>query len=83
MDIQEMKDIITKEFGINSISSPLGSCTENFLNQRILEIATKNSFPPDIIDIFKKNPYKFGKYQKFDNGTFSGRHFIALLSCLK
>lgn len=82
MDIQEIKNIIIREFGVISISSPLGSCRENFLNYKILEIAAKYSFPSNIIDIFKKNPYKFRKYQKFDNGTFSGRYFISLL-CLK
>lgn len=74
-----MKNIIAKEFGVNSIGSPLGSCTEGFLNNKILEIAIKNNFPSDIINIFKKNPYKFGIYQKFDNGRLSGKYFIALL----
>lgn len=79
MSLEEMKSIIAKEFGINSIGSPLGSCTENFLNNKILEVATKNNFPTDIIEMFKKNPYKFGTCQKYDNGRCSGKYFIALL----
>lgn len=79
IDIEEMKRIIEQEFGVNSISSPLGSCTEDFLNNRILDVATRNNFPSDIIDKFKNNPYRFGVCQKFDNGTSSGRYFINLL----
>lgn len=79
MNLEEMKRIIEKEFGVNSMSSPLGSCTEEFLNNWILKVATKKKFPLDIIDKFKNNPYKFGTYQKFDNGKSSGRYFISLL----
>lgn len=37
MSLEEMKSIIIKKFGVNSIGSLLGSCTENFLNSKILE----------------------------------------------
>lgn len=80
MSLEEMKGIVAKEFGIESISSPLGSCTEEFLNNKILDVAVKNNFPANIIERFKKNPYKFGVYQKFDNGRYSGKYFIALLN---
>lgn len=79
MSLEEMKRIVAKEFGIESISSPFGSCTEEFLNNKILEVAVKNNFPANIIERFKKNPYKFGKYQKFDNGRSGGKCFITLL----
>ncbi len=79
MNLEKMKNIIAKEFGIDSIGSPLGSCTEDFLNNKIIEVAVKNNFPPNMIRLFKKNPYRFGAYQKFDNGRFSGKYFIALL----
>lgn len=79
MNIKEMKSIIAKEFGVNSFASPLGTCKEYFLNDKILQVAVKNNFPPAIIDKFKNNPYRFGQCQKFDNGTLSGRHFISLL----
>ncbi len=39
MNLEEMKNIIAKEFGIDSIGSPLGSCTEDFLNNKIIEVA--------------------------------------------
>lgn len=79
MELEEIKNIIAKEFGINSIGSPLGSCTEKFLNNKILEVASKHNFPADIVEIFKQNPYKFRGHQKFDNGLFSGRYFVSLL----
>lgn len=79
MNLEEMKRVIENEFGLNSISSPLGTCTEMFLNNKILEVAKKNNFPQNIIDKFKNNPYRFGKFQKFDNGEHSGRYFIHLL----
>lgn len=79
MNVEEMKNVIAKEFGVYSIASPLGSCTENFLNSKILQVATKNNFPPNIIDKFMENSYKFRSYQEFDNGRLSGKYFIALL----
>lgn len=79
MNVEEMKNVIAKEFGVDSFASPLGSCTEVFLNNKILQVAVENNFPPNIIDKFKNNPYKFRPYQKFDNGRLSGRYFIALL----
>lgn len=79
MNTKEMKSIISKEFGVNSFASPLGTCTESFLNDKILQVAVKNNFPPVIIDKFKNNPYRFGKCQKFDNGILSGRYFILLV----
>lgn len=80
MNFEEMKNIIAKEFGTESISSPLGSCTEEFLNNKILEVAVRYNFPSDIIEKLKKNQYKFGVCQKFDNGKCSGRYFISLLN---
>lgn len=61
MNIKEMKSIIAKEFGVNSFASPLGTCKEYFLNDKILQVAVKNNFPPTIIDKFKNNPYRFGQ----------------------
>lgn len=33
MNKEEMEEIIKKEFGVGSLSSPIGSCTEDFLNK--------------------------------------------------
>jgi hypothetical protein len=79
MNKEEMQTIIKKEFGVGSVSSPFGTCTENFMNNKILEVAEKNNFPSEIIKIFKDNPVKFPKYQKLDNGNMSGKYFIGLL----
>lgn len=79
MNKEEMEEIIKKEFGVGSLSSPIGSCTEDFLNNFIIKIAMKNNFPKDIIEIFQRYPYKFPKYKRFDNGEAVGRYYINLL----
>lgn len=71
---------IQSYIGTDSIGSPLGSCTEEFLNNKILDVAVRNSFPTGIIEKFKNNPYKLGVCQKFNNGRFSGKYFIMLLN---
>lgn len=76
---EDMISIIEKEFGVNSISSPFGSCKADFLNNKIVEIAEKYSFPQEVIEIFKKYPYVFPKYKHWDNGSGAGRYFIGLL----
>lgn len=44
MNKEKMKEIIKKEFGVGSLGSPIGICTEDFLNNFIIEIAMKNNF---------------------------------------
>lgn len=80
MNKERMEEIIKKEFGVDSLSSPLGSCAADFLNNKIIEIAKKNDFPEDIIELFQKHPYIFPKYKKYDNGESVGRYYINLLS---
>lgn len=79
MDKERMEEIIKKEFGVDSLGSPLGSCTEDFLNDKIIEIAKRNNFPVDIIELFQNHPYIFPKYKKYDNGECVGRYYINLL----
>lgn len=79
MNKDRMEEIIKKEFGVGSLSSPFGSCTEDFFNNKIIEVAKGNDFPKDIIELFQKYPYKFPKYKKYDNGEGVGRYYINLL----
>lgn len=79
MNKERMEEIIKKEFGVGSLGSPFGSCKEDFLNNKIIEIAKKNNFPEDIIELFQKYPYTFEKYRHYDNGERAGRYFINLL----
>ena len=67
-DITEIVNIIEKSWGMNSIGCPFGSCTEEFANKKMLEIANKNNFPDDVLELIKANPIKFHKYQKFCDG---------------
>ena len=43
-DITEIINTIEKSWGVNSIGSPFGSCTEEFANEKMIEIANKNNF---------------------------------------
>lgn len=79
MNRERMEEIIKKEFGVGASCSPLGSCTQEFLNNKIIEIAKKNNFPEDIIELFQKYPYVFPKFKKYDNGEGVGRYYINLL----
>lgn len=79
MNKERMEEIIKKEFGVGSSCSPFGSCTQEFLNNKIIEIAKKNNFPEDIIELFQKYPYVFPKFKKYDNGEGVGRYYINLL----
>lgn len=79
MNRERMEEIIKKEFGVGASCSPLGSCTQEFLNNKIIEIAKKNNFPEDIIELFQKYPYIFPKYKKYDNGEGVGIYYINLL----
>lgn len=78
-DITEIINIIEKSWGVNSAGCPFGSCTENFANEKMVEIANKNNFPNDILELIKANPIKFPQYQKFDNGRGIGRYFANLV----
>ena len=62
---------------------PFGSCTEEFANKKMLEIANKNNFPDDVLELIKANPIKFHKYQKFDNGRGIGRYYANLIRQMK
>ena len=82
-DITEIVNIIEKSWGVNSIGFPFGSCTEEFANKKMLEIANKNNFPDDVLELIKANPIKFHKYQKFDNGRGIGRYYANLIRQMK
>lgn len=81
-DITEIINIIEKSWGLNSIGCPFGSCTEEFANEKMLEIANKNNFPNDVFELIKANPIKF-QYQKFDNGRGIGRYYANLIRQMK
>jgi hypothetical protein len=78
-DITEIINIIEKSWGVNSIGCPFGSCTEEFANEKMIEIANKNNFPDDVLKLIKANQIKFHKYQKFDNGRGIGRYYANLV----
>lgn len=82
-NITEIINIIEKSWGVNSIVCPFGSCTEKFANEKMIEIANKNNFPDNIIELIKDNPIKFHKYQKFDNGRGIGKHYVNLVRQMK
>ena len=79
-NITEIINIIENSWGVNSIGCPFGSCTEEFANEKMIEIANKNNFPDNVLELIKTNPIKFPKYQKFDNGRSIGRYFINLIT---
>lgn len=78
-DITEIINIIEKSWGVNSIGSPFGSCTEKFANEKMIEIANKNNFPDDVLELIKANPVKFPEYKKYDNGRGIGRYYANLI----
>ena len=78
-DITEIINIIEKSWGVNSIGSPFGSCTEKFANEKMIEIANKNNFPDDVLELIKANPVKFPEYKKYDNGRDIGRYYANLI----
>lgn len=82
-NITEIINIIEKSWGVNSIGCPFGSCTERFANEKMIEIANKNNFPDDVLELIKANPMKFHKYQKFDNGRGIGRYYANLIRQMK
>lgn len=47
------------------------------------EIANKNNFPDDVLELIKANPIKFHKYHKFDNGRGIGRYYANLIRQMK
>lgn len=79
----EIINIIEKSWGVNSVGCPFGSCTEEFANEKMIEIANKNNFPDNIIGLIKNNPIKFHEYQKFDNGRGIGRYYANLIRQMK
>ena len=75
-----MIQIIRKAFNVDKVGSAWGSCTEEFLNNKAVEIAVENNFPKEIIELFKNNPYRFPfKNQRFSNGIGAGIHYLRLL----
>lgn len=42
-NITDIINIIEKSWGVNSIGCPFGSCTEEFANEKMIEIANKNT----------------------------------------
>lgn len=78
-NVMEIVNIIEKSWGTKSLGCPFGSCTEQFANNKMVEIAIKNNFPEELIDLIKNNPINFPSYQKFDNGLGIGRYFINLI----
>ena len=83
MNKEEIINIIEKSWEVNSISSPFGSCTEEFAHKKMIEIANKNDFPDEIIELIQTNPIKFPKYQKFDNGRGIGKYYANLVRQMK
>lgn len=79
-NITEIINIIEKSWGVNSIGCPFGSCTEEFANKKMLEIANKNNFPDYVLELIKANPIKF---HKFDNGRGIGRYYANLIRQMK
>ena len=82
-NVAEIINIIEKSWGVNSIGCPFGSCTEEFANEKMIEIANKNNFPDDVLKLIKDNPIQFHKYQKFDNGRGIGRYYANLVRHMK
>ena len=79
-DVTEIVNIIEKSWGVNSVGCPFGSCTENFANEKMVEIATKNNFSEEIIELIKNNPIKFPECKKLDNGRGIGRYFVNMIT---
>ena len=79
LNITEIINIIEKSWGANSIGCPFGLCTEEFANEKMIEIAKKNNFPDDVLELIKANPIKFPKYKKYDNGRGIGRYYTDLI----
>ena len=82
-DVAEIINIVEKSWGVKSIGCPFGLCTEEFANKKMIEIANKNNFPDNILELIKNNPIKFHKYQKFDNGRGIGRYYANLIRQMK
>lgn len=79
LNITEIINIIEKSWGVNSIGCPFGSCTEKFANEKMIEIANKNNFSDNVLELIKANPIKFPEYKKYDNGRGIGRYYINLI----
>lgn len=79
-DITAIIDVIEKSWGVNALGCPFGLCNEQFANTKMVEIALKNHFPKEILELIESNPIKFPKYQKFDNGESIGKYFADLVT---
>lgn len=79
MNNEEIAKLIEDFWGVNSIGCPFGSCTEDFANKKMIEMAEKNCFPKEIIELIKNNPIRYSTYKHYDNGRGIGRHFANLV----
>lgn len=50
MDNEEIAKLIENFWGVNSIGCPFGSCTEDFANKKMIEMAEKNFFPKKLLN---------------------------------
>ena len=70
-----------KAFGVSSISSPIGSCRDNFLLNRAIGLIEKselkNQDKDRLINIFRENMHHSS--MGFDNGTGAGKKYIQLI----
>ena len=80
LNLEDVVRIIKKEWGVDTIQCPFGSCTEKFADKKMIDIAIKNNFPDNVIKTIKEHPIKFPNYQKYDNGRGIGRYYINLIT---
>ena len=70
-----------KAFGVSSIYSPMGSCRDDFLLNRAIDLIEKselnNKDKNGLIGMFKEN--MFHSPMGFDNGTGAGKKYIQLI----
>lgn len=80
LNLEDVVRIIKKEWGVDTIQCPFGSCTEKFAGKKMIDIAIKNNFPDNVIKTIKEHHIKFPNYQKYDNGRGIGRYYINLIT---
>ena len=76
---EELAKLIEDFWGVNSVGCPFGSCTEDFANNKMIEMAKNNYFPEEIVELIKNNPIRYSTYKHYDNGRGIGRHFSNLV----
>lgn len=46
LNLEDVVGIIKKEWGVDTIQCPFGSCTEKFAGKKMIDIAIKNNDVP-------------------------------------